>query len=137
MMVGQRGRRVDREALHKQLHGIFHLDPRGRRIHSRRRKEVELNRRFAIDPVTDARVLADSAEQVAHDVRRTVAAVEVIADGARVLYKVASPLVERLKSQQAFPPAKIQVLDSTTGRHTALAKAWRPAPSHESCATFQ
>ena len=74
-----------------------------------------MNRWFPIDPVTDARVLADRAEQVAHDVNRTVTAVETIAEGVRVLYEVVSPLVEWLKSKQACPPAKVQVLVSTKG----------------------
>lgn len=43
-----------------------------------------------------ARALADNAEQVADDVRRTVAAVKVIVDEVRSLV---SPLVEWLKSK--------------------------------------
>jgi hypothetical protein len=61
-------------------------------------------------------VIADNAEQMARDVRRTVAAVEAIVDDVRVFYKVVvSPLVEWLKSKQADPPAKVQVLVSTEG----------------------
>ena len=57
-----------------------------------------MTRQFMIDPVTGARVIAEKAEQVAHEVRRTVAAVEAIVDGVKVVYKaVVFPLVEWLK----------------------------------------
>ena len=75
-----------------------------------------MNRQLTIDPVTDARVIADNAEQMAHEVRRTVAAVTMFVDDVKVFYKaVVSPLVEWLKSEPADPPAKVQVLVSTKG----------------------
>jgi hypothetical protein len=58
-----------------------------------------MHRQLTINPVTDARVIADKAEQMAHEVRRTVAAVKAIVDDVKVVYKaVVSPLVEWLKS---------------------------------------
>lgn len=50
-----------------------------------------MNRRFPIDPVTGFRVLADSTEQIAHDMRRTVAAAKAIVDGVVTLYEIAFP----------------------------------------------
>ncbi|WP_459385248.1 hypothetical protein [Arthrobacter humicola] len=58
-----------------------------------------MNRRFPIDPVTHARVLANNAEQVAQDVHRTAAAVNSIAENVRAIHGVVSPLVEWLKSK--------------------------------------
>jgi hypothetical protein len=52
-----------------------------------------------IDLVTGARALADSAEQVAQEFRRTVAAVENIVDGGKVIYEVVSPIVKALKAR--------------------------------------
>lgn len=59
---------------------------------------------FMIAPVTGARVIAEKAEQLAHEVRRTVAAVEAIVDDVKVVYKaVVSPLVEWLKVEAGEP----------------------------------
>jgi hypothetical protein len=58
-----------------------------------------MHRQFRIDLVTGARVIADSAEQVAQDLCRTVAAVEKIVDGVKVFYEVVSPLVKGLKAR--------------------------------------
>ena len=71
-----------------------------------------MNRQFTIDPVTDARVIADKAEQMAQELRRTVAAVEGIVADLKGFYEVVSPLVKWLRSTLA-PPAKAQVLVST------------------------
>jgi hypothetical protein len=68
-----------------------------------------MNRQFAINPTTDARVFADNAEQIAHAVRRTVAAVEGIVDDLKDFYKVVSPLVESLKSALAGPRLELRV----------------------------
>lgn len=58
-----------------------------------------MNRQLTIDPVTDARAIADIAEQVAHEVRRTVEAVRTIVEDAKIFYiAVVSPLVEWLKA---------------------------------------
>lgn len=60
-----------------------------------------MTRQYMINPVTGARVVAEKAEQVAHEVRRTVAAVEGIVDGVKVVYKaVVFPLVEWLKVER-------------------------------------
>jgi asparagine synthetase A len=72
-----------------------------------------MNRQFTIGPVADARVIADNAEQMAQELRRTVAAVERIVDDLKVVYEVVSPLVKWLRSTLADPPAKAQVLVST------------------------
>ncbi|MGW7287882.1 hypothetical protein ACWGH4_20615 [Streptomyces sp. NPDC054847] len=56
-----------------------------------------MSRQFTIDPATGARVIADKAEQIAQELRRTVAAVERIVDDLRGFYEVVSPLVKRLK----------------------------------------
>ncbi|KAA0974165.1 hypothetical protein FQ154_16105 [Paeniglutamicibacter gangotriensis] len=68
-----------------------------------------MKRRFAMDPVTDARVFADKAEQMAKEVRRTMAAVETIADCVRVVCDVVSPLVERLKTKTGLPAGQDSV----------------------------
>ncbi|WP_328410725.1 hypothetical protein OG542_12690 [Streptomyces violaceus] len=60
-----------------------------------------------------ARVIADNAEQISQELRRTVAAVEGIVDDLKGFYEVASPLVNWLRSTLAGPPAKAQVLVST------------------------
>ncbi|MFG2629157.1 hypothetical protein [Streptomyces sp. NPDC048473] len=72
-----------------------------------------MNRQFTIGPVTDARVIADNVEQMAQELRRTVAAVERIVDDLKGFYEVVSPLVKWLRSTLADPPAKAQVLVST------------------------
>lgn len=78
-----------------------------------------MNRRFSIDPVTHARVLADRAEQMAHEMHRTAGAVKTMDHDVRVTYdlvtSLVSPLMEILKSKWARPPAKVQVLVSTRG----------------------
>jgi hypothetical protein len=71
-----------------------------------------MNRPFTIDPITDVRVLADKAEQMAQEIRRTVAAIEEIVDDLKGIYEVASPIVKWLRSTLA-PPVKTQVLVST------------------------
>jgi hypothetical protein len=62
-----------------------------------------MNRQFTIDPVTGARVIADSVEQIAQEFGRTVAAVQGIVDNLNVLYEVMSPLIEWLKATPADP----------------------------------
>lgn len=74
-----------------------------------------MNSRFTVHPVTETRVVADSAEQVAHDVRRTRAALERIFDDLKAIYELASPLVERLKSTLASTPTKVGELASKDG----------------------
>lgn len=74
-----------------------------------------MNRKLTIDPLGDARVVADNAEQMAEEVRRTVAAVKGMVHDLKHLYEVVSPLVERLKSKLAGPSANVQVLVSTKG----------------------
>ena len=71
--------------------------------------------RFPIDPVTDTRALADNAEQVAHDLRRTATAAVGIADSVKVLYEVVYPIVVWLNAKLACSPAKVQVLVSARG----------------------
>ena len=75
-----------------------------------------MTRQFMIDPVTGARVIAEKAEQVAHEVHRTVAAVEAIVDGVK---DVTRPSYfhssSGSKSRQASPPAEVPVLVSTEG----------------------
>jgi hypothetical protein len=68
---------------------------------------------FPIDPVTDTKALADNAEQVAHDLRRTATAAVGIADSVKVLYEVVYPIVVWLKAKLARSPEKVQVLVST------------------------
>ena len=58
-----------------------------------------MSRSYPINFVLDARVLADGAEQIAHNIRRTRAAAEAIADDVRVLWGAVSPLIDRLKSK--------------------------------------
>jgi hypothetical protein len=60
-----------------------------------------MNRRFPIDPVTGARVLADIVEQVAYELRRLAAAVKAIVDDVRAIYDLLAPFVEWLKSKLA------------------------------------
>ena len=66
---------------------------------------MHLNRQFTTTLVTDARVIADNAERMAQEIRRTAGAVEGIVDGLKVLYEVVSPLVNRLRSTATGPPA--------------------------------
>ncbi|MFF4230362.1 hypothetical protein [Streptomyces sp. NPDC001820] len=56
-----------------------------------------MSRQFTIDPATGTRVIADKAEQIAQELRRTVAAVEMIVDDLKGFYEVVSPLVKRLR----------------------------------------
>lgn len=72
-----------------------------------------MNRTSPIGPATDPRVFADKAEQMAHDLHRTVESLKEIADDLKGAYTVVSPVVEWLKSKQACSPAKVQVLVST------------------------
>ena len=78
-----------------------------------------MNRRFSIDPVTQARVLADNAQQMAHEMHRAAGAVKTMNHDFRATWDLVSPLVspviELLKSWWACPPAKVQVLVSTRG----------------------
>lgn len=74
-----------------------------------------MNRRFLNEPVKGTLVLADKAERIARDLRQMAAAVNEIADNLRIVQDVLSPLVERLKSKQVFPPAKASIGVSTKG----------------------
>lgn len=56
-----------------------------------------MNRQVTIAPVAGARAIADNAEQMAQELRRTVAAVERIVDDLKGFYEVVSPLVKRLR----------------------------------------
>lgn len=56
-----------------------------------------MSRQFAIDAATDTRAIADKAERIAQELRRTVAAVEMIVDDLKGFYEVVSPLVKRLR----------------------------------------
>lgn len=67
-----------------------------------------MNRKFPIDPVTNARFLADEAEQVAHQVHRMMTALKAIANDVEALYiEVVAPFIEWLKSMQACQPANV------------------------------
>lgn len=63
-------------------------------------------------PATDTRAFADKAQQTAHDLHRTVESLKEIADDLKGAYALVSPVVDWLKSKQACPPAKVQVLVS-------------------------
>ncbi|MFF4557883.1 hypothetical protein [Streptomyces sp. NPDC001422] len=71
-----------------------------------------MNRQFTISPVTAARVIADHAEQLTQELRRTVAAVEGIVDDLKVIYEVVPPLVKRLRSTLTGPHASAHVVVS-------------------------
>ncbi|GAA1018931.1 hypothetical protein Aple_025290 [Acrocarpospora pleiomorpha] len=72
-----------------------------------------MNRQLTVNLVTDARLIADNAEQMAHEVRRTAAAIKVTVHNLTVIYNAVRPFVEWLKSKQADPQAKVHVLVST------------------------
>lgn len=55
-----------------------------------------MNRRSTIAHVKDTQAIADSAEQIAQDLRRTVAAVKGVVDDFKVLHEALAPLVKWL-----------------------------------------
>lgn len=57
-----------------------------------------MKRRFSFDPVKFTH-LADNAQQMAHELGRTAAAVKAIDVAVREIYYHVSPLLERLKSK--------------------------------------
>jgi hypothetical protein len=64
-----------------------------------------LNRQFTTTLVADARVIAENAERMAQEIRRTACAVEGIVDELKILWEAVSPLVNRLRSTVTGPPA--------------------------------
>lgn len=52
-----------------------------------------MTRRFTLGPVTDVRAVADKVEQLALELRRTVAAIEGIVDDVKVVYQMVSLVI--------------------------------------------